>query len=138
MEQQTPFRPQPYAYLLTESDHEDIVTLQRAGIARTTATVLIVLHKYSRDVPKVTSRWIERVADMRQPEVSIAIADLVQAGLIVVTEDKLASKGRPIKVYRVKGNIAEYLRGDVATRIADLNKAVMAVNRIFQRQGAAA
>ncbi|MCK9580800.1 MAG: hypothetical protein M0Q92_10185 [Methanoregula sp.] len=135
MEPQTPFRPQPYAYLLTETDHEDIVTLQRAGIARTTATVLVALHKYGKNTPKITSRWIERVADMRQPEVSIAIGELVQAGLIVVTEDKQSSKGRPVKVYHVKGSIAEYLRGDVATRMADLNKAVIAVNRIFQRQG---
>jgi predicted transcriptional regulator len=75
---------------------------------------------------------------MRQPEVSIAIGELVQAGLIVVTEDKEFTKGRPIKVYHVKGNIAEYLRSSVATRMADLNKAVTAVNRIFKRPEAAA
>lgn len=134
MELQKPFRPQPYAYLLTETDQDDIATLQRAGIPRTNATILVALHRYSKGV-KVTSRWIERVADLRQPEVSIAIGHLQEAGLITATDNKKLSKGRPVKVYHVKGSISEYIRGTIASRMAELNKGAMAVNRIFQRQG---
>jgi predicted transcriptional regulator len=98
MEQKLQPRPQPYAYLLTETDREDIDMLQRtADITRTQATILIALHKYSTGIDKVKSRSI----------------------------------GRPVKVYQVKGDIAEHLRGTIADRLTELNKGAMAVNRIF-------
>lgn len=126
------FRPQPYAYLLTETDHADIATLQQAGISRPQATVLLVLHKYSAGI-KVTSRWIERVSDLRQPEVSIAISELAEVGMVGTTEDKNLSKGRPVKVYHVLGDIPGYVRSRVAARVAEINKAAASVNKVFDQ-----
>jgi len=125
-------RPQPYAYLLTETDLADIATLQQAGISRTQATVLLVLHRYSKGV-KVTSRWIERVADLRQPEVSIAISELTEVGMVGITEDRNLSKGRPVKVYQVLGDIPGYVRGHIADRVAEINRAATEVNAVFAR-----
>jgi len=126
----------PPAYALLEQDLKDIAILvDDAGIPRTQATVLIALHRYAKG--NVTSRWIERVADLRQPEVSIAMAAFKVAGLIAVTEEKAPSKGRPVAVYHVKGDIAQYVKDRISTRLAELNKGVMAVNRIFAKEAAA-
>ena len=119
----------PPAYALLEKDLKDIADLVNAGIPRTQATVLIVLHRHAAGA--VTSRWIERVADLRQPEVSIAMAAWIEVGLVNVTEDKGPSKGRPVKLYRLMGDPAKYLRDILGTRMQELNKGVMAINRIF-------
>lgn len=128
---------QHYAYLLIEADIKDIETITAAGIPRTVATVLIALHKYGKD-QRVTSHWIERVADLRQPEVSIAMAELVRHGVVMVSEAKGAHKGRPVKLYRVKASIPGHIRDQVAWRVAEINKAASAVNRIFSPVGAEA
>ena len=119
----------PPAYALLEKDLKDIADLVSAGIPRTQATVLIALHRHAAGA--VTSRWIERVADLRQPEVSIAMAAFIEAGLVNVAEDKGPSKGRPVKLYRLTGESAKYLRDILGARMQELNKGVMAVNRIF-------
>ena len=123
----------PPAYLLLEQDHKDINALADAGIPRTTAMVLITLHRYSKGV-EVTSRWLERVTDLRQPEVSIAMGHLKDAGLITTTESKAHSKGggRPIAVYHVRGDIAKYLRDRIAVRMGELNRGIMTINKIFE------
>lgn len=45
----------------------------------------------------ISFRQIERIADLRQPEVSIAISVLQGCGYVKVHERKSAGKGRPIK-----------------------------------------
>jgi predicted transcriptional regulator len=127
----------PPAYALLEQDLKDIATLAGTGIPRNQATVLITLHRYGKGV-EITSRWIERVADLRQPEVSIAMADLILDNIVTTSENKALSKGRPVKVYHVKGNIPKYIRDKIGERMTELNKGVMAVNRIFAAKGAEA
>ena len=121
----------PPAYLLLEQDHKDINALADAGIPRTTAMVLITLHRYSKGV-EVTSRWLERVTDLRQPEVSIAMGHLKVACLVTTTKSKGHSKGRPIAVYHVRGDIAKYLRDRIAVRMGELNRGIMTINKIFE------
>jgi len=127
----------PAQYLLIEQDHKDIAALVGAGIPRTQAVILLTLHRYGNGI-QITSRWIERVSDLRQPEVSIAMNSFKSAGLITTTEEKSQSKGRPVKVYHVQGDIAKYVRDKIGERLAELNKGVMAVNRIFTAKGATA
>jgi predicted transcriptional regulator len=122
----------PAQYLLLEQDLRNIATLADTGIPRTQATVLIALHRYGKDV-QVTSHWIERVTDLRQPEVSIAMGILEDAGIVTTSEDKGPSKGRPHKVYHIKGDIPKYIRDKIGERMAELNKGVMAVNKIFAK-----
>jgi predicted transcriptional regulator len=128
------YRPPQYALL--EQDLADIATLADAGIPRIQATVLIAMQRYAKG--PVTSRWIERVADLRQPEVSIAMAAFLGAGVMATTQEKGTSKGRPVKLYRLDGDAARYFRELLGERMQELNKGVMAVNRIFAARRAEA
>lgn len=124
----------PLAIVLTEQDDADIATLvSAAGIKRTTATILVALDRHADEIgTPVTSRAIERACDMRQPEVSMAMADLIRDGLIIpALERKAEHKGRPVKEYVVRGSIPQYIRGKMADRVKEVNKAAVSVGQIF-------
>ena len=69
--------------------------LIKIGVPKNTANVFAFL----LDGEPRTARQIERVVDLRQPEVSIALKNL--HGFVSVTEQASENKGRPNKVYRM-------------------------------------
>jgi predicted transcriptional regulator len=75
------------------------------GLKRNSALVLTLMIK---DVD-FTSRDIERMIDLRQPEVSIAITDLMKRGWVHTVLQITQNKGRPIKVYHVSRSLDEIL-----------------------------
>ncbi|OQA53381.1 MAG: hypothetical protein BWY45_03044 [Euryarchaeota archaeon ADurb.Bin294] len=75
------------------------------GLKRNSALVLTLMIK---DVD-FTSREIERMIDLRQPEVSIAITDLMKRGWVHTVLQITQNKGRPIKVYHVSRSLDEIL-----------------------------
>jgi len=122
---------QHYAYLITETDEKAIGALQLSGLPRSAATVLYVLYRYGPTNPQITSHWIERVADLRQPEVSIAMAMLAGAGVVKASEKPVPNKGRPVKVYRVIGNIPEYVRTRMVAKEREIAKALAEIQKVF-------
>jgi len=52
-----------------------------------------------------TSRDIEEATNLRQPEVSIAVRDLVERGWVERDNLKRESKGRPINIYRLSADL---------------------------------
>ena len=75
------------------------------GLRRNSARVLTLLIK---DVD-MTSREIERVVDLRQPEVSIAITDLMKKRWVRIDHQITENKGRPMKVYHIAKTLDEIL-----------------------------
>ena len=69
--------------------------LIKVGVPKNTANVFAFL----LDGEPRTARQIERVVDLRQPEVSIALKNL--RPFVSVTERASENKGRPNKVYRM-------------------------------------
>ena len=69
--------------------------LIKVGVPKNTANVFAFL----LDGEPRTSRQIERVVDLRQPEVSIALKNL--RGFVSVTERASENIGRPNKVYQI-------------------------------------
>ena len=83
--------------------------LIKVGVPKNTANVFAFL----LDGEPRTARQIERVVDLRQPEVSIALKNL--RPFVSVTERASENKGRPNKVYRMsKKQGGAYLK-----RVAD-------------------
>lgn len=66
--------------------------------------VLYSIHKAGT----ITQRDIERNADLRQPEVSLAISRLSSLGMLSLDSQQNPSKGRPMNVYTLKKPISEY------------------------------
>jgi predicted transcriptional regulator len=89
----------------TEKEDELTRILIGIGVPRIVAKVLVFLG----NTPEATSRDIERGADLRQPEVSIAMQYLKTQGWIASRLERSDSIGRPLNVVRLSRPIAEII-----------------------------
>lgn len=83
--------------VLDDKDEESVNILMDIGLKRNVARTLI----YLANADEVTSRSIELGADLRQPEVSIAMRQLREENWVVVRDIKKEGKGRPLKSYKL-------------------------------------
>jgi len=97
---------------LSDIDIQIIDILTDVGLKSGEARVLVVLFKgYD-----LTSREVERISDLRQPEVSIAINQLIKRDWVYVTSHNTEKKGRPVKIYSLQHTVDEILdelKGDI-------------------------
>ena len=89
----------------TPREEEFAALLVRIGLKKNVAKVLV----YLAHTPEATSRDIERGTDLRQPEVSIAMATMMEQHWVENRETKAENKGRPVKIYRLSQPIAEIM-----------------------------
>jgi len=102
--------------VFTEKEEAFVKLLIGIGIPRTVSKVLV----YLANAPEATSRDIERGADLRQPEVSIALQYLKERDWIVTRLEKTESIGRPQNVVRLSrpiDQIADAIRADKENEI---------------------
>ena len=102
--------------VFTEKEEAFVKLLIGIGIPRTVSKVLV----YLANAPEATSRDIERGADLRQPEVSIALQYLKERDWIVTRLEKTESIGRPQNVVRLShpiDEIADAIRADKENEI---------------------
>ncbi|HEY9246499.1 MAG TPA: transcriptional regulator protein [Candidatus Methanoperedens sp.] len=83
---------------LDEKDEEIADVLVSLGMTRNVAKAL----SYLQTMNSATSGDLERGANLRQPEVSIAMRQLKENNWIMEREEKKSGKGRPYKVYSLK------------------------------------
>jgi predicted transcriptional regulator len=94
----------------SEIDEEISLIFVDIGLKKNTARVLTILLKEIN----LTSREIERWADLRQPEVSLAITDLIKRRWVQKTDKNSENKGRPVHIYHLAipvDNILDDLQG---------------------------
>jgi predicted transcriptional regulator len=85
-------------------EEEDLADLLiKTGLKRNVARVLVYLAHNS----EATSREIERGTDLRQPEVSLAMAAMIDQDWVENREIKAENKGRPVKIYRLSRPVSE-------------------------------
>ncbi|MFY9800760.1 MAG: MarR family transcriptional regulator, partial [Methanoregula sp.] len=108
-----------------EKEEEFVNLLIGVGTKRNVAKVLVFL----ANIPEVTSREIERGTDLRQPEVSLAMKDLMENGWIRSRESKAETKGRPVKIYELAQPISAILESiekkkekEVSSQFAHIQK----------------
>jgi predicted transcriptional regulator len=89
----------------TQREEEFANLLIRIGIRRNMAKVLV----YLAHTNEATSRDIERGTDLRQPEVSIAMAQMIEQRWVENRESKADNKGRPVKIYHLAMPIGEIM-----------------------------
>ena len=83
---------------LDEKDEEIADALISLGMSRNVAMAL----SYLQNMNSATSVELERVARLRQPEVSIAMKQLKERDWINERDEKKPGKGRPFKIYSLK------------------------------------
>src|SRR5512136_3337721 len=87
--------------------------LMKVGLKRNVAKVLT----YLAGVEEATSREIEMVSDLRQPEVSIAMREIRKLDWISERDEKNPGKGRPYRIYKLNKSLPEiinHLEGEKA------------------------
>jgi len=82
---------------LTEKDEKIVKLLSETGLNKNIAKVVVFLSKTGEAI----SRDIERAANLRQPEVSLAMKESKEWGWVKERELKKKGKGRPLKSYKL-------------------------------------
>jgi len=102
-----PRRPQQS---LTDEDNKIINAMQHLGMFRTAPAILVAMTKYGMGI-EVTSRWLEKTTDLRQPEVSLGLRYLIDNGIVREEESaRKLNKGRPWKYYVLARPPADFIR----------------------------
>jgi predicted transcriptional regulator len=83
---------------LDKKDEEIVEAFISLGMNRLVARVLA----YLQQVNEVTSSGLEMGTNLRQPEVSIAMRQLIERDWINEREEKKQGKGRPYKIFSLK------------------------------------
>ena len=92
--------------------------LIKAGMNKNVARVVVYLSK----VGEAVSREIEIGANLRQPEVSLAVKKLKEKGRIDWKEVKKKGKGRPLKCYKLTVDLKEIAKGLIEKKREELKK----------------
>jgi predicted transcriptional regulator len=111
---------------LSSSEIEIIDILGKIGLKRNEARVLVI---FLRGMD-LTSREIERLADLRQPEVSIAITALTRRNWICTATLLTENKGRPVKVFRLVEPVDKILFQIKSEILGDFSKQIAYVERV--------
>jgi predicted transcriptional regulator len=88
-------------YKLTAQDGKVIKIFQDLGMQKNLAKTLM----YISNVEECRSAEIERNANLRQPEVSVAMQELQRRGWIKKRDLKKKGKGRPVHIYKLTSPI---------------------------------
>jgi len=96
------------------------------GLKKNSARILVLM---IRDVD-LTSREMERACDLRQPEVSIALTDLLKRQWIKNTRQVMENKGRPVKIYHLSGTLEDILDDLKGVIVDDYGRKVLEIERV--------
>ena len=92
--------------------------LIRAGMNKNVARAVVYLSK----VKEAVSREIEIGANLRQPEVSLAMKELRERGWVKMRELKRKGKGRPLKCYKLTVDLRDIAKGLIEKKREELKK----------------
>jgi len=110
----------------TQREEEFAELLTKIGIKRNVSKVLV----YLANTPEATSRDIERGTDLRQPEVSIAMATMMEQKWVESRENKAENKGRPVKIYKLALPINEIMDGIESDKKAEANNQLKMIRQL--------
>jgi predicted transcriptional regulator len=88
-----------------ENDERVVKLFTELGMPKNIAKTLM----YICQVDECQSTDVEQAADLRQPEVSVAMQELRRRGWIAKRDQKKKGKGRPVHVYSPTTNLDEIL-----------------------------
>ena len=113
-------------HYFTDKEEEFSTILISIGIPRIVAKVLVFLANTS----EASSRDIERGADLRQPEVSLAMHHLQERGWISSRLDKTDAIGRPQNYFRLSLPFAEIITQIQAEKETEIRRKMALTQKI--------
>jgi len=94
------------SYALYAQDEKIIHVFSDLGMPRNLAKTLL----YISQVDECRSSEIEHGADLRQPEVSVAMQQLQNKGWIKKRDLRKKGKGRPVHLYKLSSSIEDIVK----------------------------
>jgi len=105
------------AYAFDKQDEKAIHLFSELGMPRNLAKTLM----YISQIEECRSAEIERGADLRQPEVSVAMQELQKKGWIKRRDIKKKGKGRPVHIYKLTASLDNILKTFENEKIEEIN-----------------
>ena len=93
-------------FVLDEKDDKAIQLFTELGMPKNLAKTLI----YISQVDECKCADVEKGADLRQPEVSIAMQELDRRGWVKKRDLKGQGKGRPVHIYKPTTHLSEIMK----------------------------
>ena len=103
--------------VLDESDEKVVELFAELGVPKNLAKTLL----YISQVEECKSADVERGANLRQPEVSVAMQELRRRGWATKRDVKKKGKGRPVHVYRLTTPLSEIIKQLEEEKMKELN-----------------
>ena len=97
---------QKEVYMLDEDDERAIQLFVKLGMPKDLAKTLLFVSQFD----ECQCADIEQGADLRQPEVSIAMQELRKKNWVKKRNLKKKGKGRPVHIYKPATNLNEILK----------------------------
>ena len=113
---------------LDEKDMKAVDLFEDLGMPRNLAKTLM----YIFQVDECTSSDVEHGADLRQPEVSIAIQEMRRKGWIKKREKKKDGKGRPIHLYKMNKNLPDILKSLEQEKMKEVETIEKSLSKLFK------
>jgi len=96
---------QKRSFVLDDKDERAVEIFNDLGMPRNLAKTLMFISQ----VEECRSAEVERGADLRQPEVSISMQELMRRGWAKKRDLKKEGKGRPVHIYKLTKKLPEIL-----------------------------
>ena len=96
---------QKSSYVLDNKDNKAVEIFTELGMPRNLAKTLLYIYQ----VDECRSTEVEQAADLRQPEVSIAMQELRRRGWIKKRDLKKKGKGRPVHIYKSSTQLSKII-----------------------------
>jgi len=107
---------QKRSFVLDEEENEAVQLFSELGMPKNLAKTLL----YVSEVKECCSADIEQGADLRQPEVSVAMRELRKRRWITKRDLKKKGKGRPVHIYSSTKPLSEILKTFEQEKLAEV------------------
>ena len=94
------------SFVLDEKDDKAVALFVDLGMPKNLAKTLMFISQ----VEECRSADVEQAADLRQPEVSVAMQELRRRGWAKKRDIKKKGKGRPVHLYKLTQNLPNILK----------------------------
>ena len=94
------------SFVLDEKDDKAVALFSELGMPKNLAKTLMFISQ----VEECRSAEVEQGADLRQPEVSVAMQEMRRRGWVKKRDLKKKGKGRPVHVYKLTKSLPQILK----------------------------
>ena len=94
------------SFVLDDNENKAVQLFSELGMPKNLAKTLL----YISQVDECRSADVEQGADLRQPEVSVAMQELRRRGWAKKRDEKKKGKGRPVHLYKLTADLPAILK----------------------------